>query len=414
MTAFPIPESFVDLTPVSDPLVDLPNQAALLRKVFEGADIVPLIQAELDKLHKDITDAAAYVSLSLLYQLAGQKENGLACLEAGLHYARMFRQPAEGATLKLLAICARGDLMTNTPVELLLEGLPVEVSRLYVDMLGDLPDSCPDHDVAIFAIGESDETRPALERLRGLSALWPKPMLNEPLAILDLSRDRLWRKLEGVPGLVVPPTARLTGGALMGVARGDRALEQALPDGAFPLIVRPVGSHAGQGLTRIDDAAALAAYVEQARLHLAYVSRFVDYASADGRWRKYRIAFIGGKPHLAHMAVGDHWMVHYLNAGMAESAEKRAEEAAAMAHFDEDFAARHAEAFAGLHERLGLDYFAIDCAELPDGQLLLFEADVSMIVHALDPVDVYPYKRPQMDKLFAAFEGLLRDRAAQA
>jgi hypothetical protein len=413
MTAFPIPEALEDLTPVTDPVVDLPNQAALLRKVFEGADIVPLIQAELDKLHKDITDAAAYVSLSLLYQLAGQKENGLACLDAGLHYARMFRQPAEGATLRLLAVCARGDLMTNTPIELLVEGLPIEVSRLYVDALGELPDCCPEHDVAIFAIGESDETRPALERLRGVSALWPTPMLNEPLAILDLSRDRLWRKLEGVPGLMIPPTARLTAGALMGVASGQRPLEQVLPGGAFPLIVRPVGSHAGHGLTKIDDAAALATCVEQARMPMAYVSNFIDYASADGRWRKYRIAFIGGRPYLAHMAIGDHWMVHYLNAGMAESAEKRAEEAAAMAHFDADFAVRHGAALAGLHERLGLDYFAIDCAELPDGQLLLFEADVSMIVHALDPVDLYPYKRPQMAKLFAAFEGYLRGRATR-
>jgi hypothetical protein len=301
--------------------------------------------------------------------------------------------------------------MTNTPIELLVEGLSIEVTRLYVDALGGLPDSCPDHDVAIFAIGESDQTRPALERLRGLSVLWPKPMLNEPLAILDLSRDRLWRKLHGVPGLVVPPTARLTGAALMGVVRGERPLEQVLSGGAFPVIVRPVGSHAGQGLERIDDAATLAAYVEQARLQMAYVSRFVDYASADGHWRKYRIAFIDGKPHLAHMAVGDHWMVHYLNAGMAESSDKRAEEAAAMANFDQDFAVRHAAAFAGLHERLGLDYFAIDCAELPDGQLLLFEADVSMIVHALDPQDVYPYKRPQMARLFAAFEARLREKA---
>jgi glutathione synthase/RimK-type ligase-like ATP-grasp enzyme len=181
-----------------------------------------------------------------------------------------------------------------------------------------------------------------------------------------------------------------------------------LPGGDYPLIVRPVGSHAGKGLEKIDSPEALAAYVIQSRLQTAYVSRFVDYASADGHWRKHRIAFIGGEPYLAHMAVGDHWMVHYLNAGMAESAEKRAEEAAAMAGFDAGFAARHAAAFAGLHERLGLDYFAIDCAETPDGRLLVFEADVSMIVHALDPEALYPYKRPQMTKVFAAFEDLLK------
>ena len=411
MTAFPMTESLDDLTPVTHPVVDLPIQAALLRQVFEGADIVPLIQAELDRLHHDLTDAAAYVSLSLLYQLTGDRENGLACLEAGLHYACLFRQPAPAGALRLLTICAQGDLMTNTPVELLLEGLPVQVTRLYVDEVGGLPEMIPEHDVALFAIGEAEQTRPALARLQALPQLWDRPLLNSPAAILDLSRDRLWRKLDGVPGLVIPPTVRIAGGALMGVARGDRALDSVLPGGAWPLIVRPVGSHAGKGLAKIDDAAALAAYIVDARLQTAYVSRFIDYAADDGRYRKYRIAFIGGAPYLAHMAVGDHWMVHYLNAGMAESAEKRAEEALAMAHFDEDFAVRHAAAFSGLVERLGLDYFAIDCAETKDGQLLLFEADVSMIVHALDPVDLYPYKRPQMARIFKAFEGLLRERA---
>ena len=46
------------------------------------------------------------------------------------------------------------------------------------------------------------------------------------------------------------------------------------------------------------------------------------------------------------MAVGDDWMVHYLNAGMATDPVKRAEEAAVMAGFDEGFAARHADALA--------------------------------------------------------------------
>ena len=405
MTAFPTAET------IDEPIIDLENQAALLRAVFEGADIAALIQERLNRLHADLTDAAAYVSLSLLYQLAGQKENGLACLEAGLHYARLYNQPVPGATLRLLLICAHGDLMANTPAELILEGLPVEVSRLYVDQLGGLPDAAPEHDIALMAIGESEESRAALERLRGLGPLWPKPMLNDSAAILDLARDRLWLKLDGVAGMVIPPTVRISGGALKTVARGERALAEVLPGGAYPLIVRPVGSHAGKGLERVEDGDALAAYLESAQPEFAYVSRFIDYASADGKYRKYRIAFLDGQPILAHMAIGDHWMVHYLNAGMAESAEKRAEEAAAMAGFDAGFGARHAAVFAELQARLGLDYFAIDCAETADGTLLLFEADVSMIIHALDPEDLYPYKRPAMARLFAAFEAMLRARS---
>ena len=187
-------------------------------------------------------------------------------------------------------------------------------------------------------------------------------------------------------------------------------LDALFPGWGFPIIVRPVGSHAGKGLERVDDPAALAAYLAEAPTELFYVSPFVDYASPDGRFRKYRVVLFDGRPYLAHMAVGDRWMVHYLNAGMDQDPAKRAEEAAAMDGFDQGFARRHAAALAAMHARLGLDLFAIDCAEAPDGSLLVFEADVAMVVHDLDPADLYPYKKPQMRRLFDAFEGFLRAR----
>jgi hypothetical protein len=96
-------------------------------------------------------------------------------------------------------------------------------------------------------------------------------------------------------------------------------------------------------------------------------------------------------------------MVHYLNAGMDRCADKRAEEALMMATFETGFASRHARAFEALNDAFQLDYFGIDCAETADGRLLLFEADVAMIVHDMDPVDLYPYKKPAMAKLFNGF-----------
>jgi hypothetical protein len=32
-----------------------------------------------------------------------------------------------------------------------------------------------------------------------------------------------------------------------------------------------------------------------------------------------------------------------------------------------------------------------------------------MIVHAMDSSTLYPYKRPQMEKVFAAFQAMLRN-----
>jgi hypothetical protein len=109
------------------------------------------------------------------------------------------------------------------------------------------------------------------------------------------------------------------------------------------------------------------------------------------------------------MAISDHWMIHYLNAGMMESAAKRTEEARFMAEFDRDFAVRHRAALAAIADRIGLDYVTMDCAETPDGRLLVFEAGNGMIVHAMDPPELFPYKEPQMRKVFGAFEAMLRN-----
>ena len=107
------------------------------------------------------------------------------------------------------------------------------------------------------------------------------------------------------------------------------------------------------------------------------------------------------------MAISSHWMIHYLNAGMAESADKRAEEARFMAGFEQEFAVRHRAALTAIHQAIGLDHLGIDCAESRDGRLLVFEIGPAMVAHAMDPVALYPYKPDTMQRLFAAFRALL-------
>src|SRR5262249_16882159 len=142
-------------------------------------------------------------------------------------------------------------------------------------------------------------------------------------------------------------------------------------------------------------------------------SRFVDYASADGLFRKYRIVFVEGRPYACHMAIADRWDIWYLNAGMSESASKRLEEQTFMRTFDAGFGRRHRAALAGMADCIGLEYFTIDCAENRRGELLIFEADNTAVVHNMDPPELYPYKPPQMRAIFAAFAEMLYRRAGQ-
>jgi hypothetical protein len=403
--------------PLIDPRfkpVEAIDPAVFIRMAFEGKELAPLIQERAGALGAGPGDASRLLELGVLFQLVGERDRALTCQRAALDLCRVYRHPTQNPPrLRVLALTTLGDLMANTPFELMVEGRDVEITKVYLDAARPWPLAIPDHDLAIMAISESEAVRPLLEQLKGIETRWPRPMINAASGVLDLARERLHARLDGATGLVIPPTALVTRRqALDAVQAAD--LGRLFDGAALPLIVRPSGSHAGKGLERIDDLGALAAYLETSDASRFYISPFVDYAGADGLYRKYRIGWFGGRAFLCHMAISSHWMVHYLNAGMAESPDKRAEEAAVMDRFDEDFAVRHAAAFEALHKRLGLDYFAVDCAEIADGSLLIFEADIAMIIHDLDPEALYPYKKRQMHKVFDAFEDFLHGVAGGA
>jgi len=300
-----------------------------------------------------------------------------------------------------------GDLMTNAPLEFLLEGSDVSLEMLYLEPGQALPPVLPEHDLVFVALGESERNRALLEQLGHIVPSWPCPVLNLPERIARTSREGAGALLAGAPGVVMPMSARVARADLDRVARAELAIGQLLEDGDFPVIVRPIDSHAGHGLARLDEPAAIAGYLDAMAEGEFHLARFVDYRSRDGLFRKYRVVLIDGRPYAGHMAISAHWMVHYLNADMLESAANRAEEARFMAHFDEDFACRHAAALRAIGERIGLDYLVIDCAETAGGELLVFEIDSGAVIHAMDPVDAFSYKQPQMRKVFDAFRALL-------
>lgn len=387
--------------------------AKLTKMGFDGADFAALWNSLVEEVQRNPAHAAALLDLSCIAQLTGDPQTGAALQSRALVQDVLSRSPcaAPAPGLKLLAFAAPTDIGGNTPIEFLLEGSDVELTTLYVAPGLPVPDPLPEHDVAIVTIPDSAETRPMLDAVEALLANWPRPVLNLPRAIKGIDRDRLYLALADVEGLEVPMTARVSRSELADIALSDVILKDVIADGAYPLIVRPAGSHAGVGLAKIDAPEGIEPYLAERGEDAFFVSRFLDYAGDDGLFRKCRIVFVDGRPYACHMAVCGEWKVWYLNADMAGSAEKRAEEARFMSRFDEEFAVRHAGALGEIAARIGLDYFQIDCAETRDGKLLVFEADIAAIVHNMDPADVFPYKAPQMRKVFAAFVAMLYKHA---
>jgi hypothetical protein len=383
--------------------------ARLTTMAFQGVDLRPLRDQLIGRLADGTAEAGEGLDLSLVVQLLGDKQTGMAIQAEVLASHQLYRSPcsSQQPKLRVLALAAAIDMGGNTPIEFLLENSAIELQTLYVVAGVDLPTPLPEHDVAIVIASDSEECIEALRKIDAMAPRWPRPLLNRPGFVRNLDRDKLHGLLRGIDGIEIPATYGVARAELMAIAQSPDDISNLAPDLKFPLIVRPRGSHAGVGLARIDDGAAMARYLSERNEEAFFVSRFVDYSSPDGLFRKYRVVLVDRKPYACHMAIADRWDIWYLNAGMTQSAEKRSEEARFMRDFDYGFAFRHRNALAAIAGRVGLDYFTIDCAENKDGELLIFEADNTAVVHNMDSPEVFPYKPPQMRKIFDAFAAML-------
>jgi hypothetical protein len=156
----------------------------------------------------------------------------------------------------------------------------------------------------------------------------------------------------------------------------------------------------------------LADYLGQTPYPDYYVSRYHDYRSADGYFRKYRFIFVDRKVYPYHLAIGHEWLLHYFSADMPHHAWMRAEEEAFLADFRQVFAAPLVDALEAIAAVLDLDYAGIDCSIAPDGSLLVFEANAAMLVHLTDSQDMYPYKHRYVPRIAEAIDEMVQRRLA--
>ena len=392
-----------------DAVVPFVGLAPFLRMNIAGEQLLPVGQQLLQLAQQRPDDANLWLNLSLALFCLDQRETALAVQAQALAMQRVYALPAaqQPARLRVLLLCVAGDLAANTPLDCLLEDSDIDLVFYYLTPGNPLAEPIPEHDVLMVAISEDDAHHDALAALEAPLATWPKPVINAPQHVPAVGREAACRLLADVPGLLIPPTLRASRAQLSAVADGTARLADSFPGCDFPLIVRPVGSHAGHDLEKVDDAAALADYLARVAAKELFIARFIDYRSGDGYFRKMRVALIDGVPYACHMGVSRHWMIHYLNAGMYEEEWKRQDEAKFMADFD-DFAQRHGAALRAIAERTQLAYVCVDCAQTVDGQLLMFEIDHAMVVHAMDTEAMFPYKQLHMRKVKEALRDYLR------
>jgi glutamate/tyrosine decarboxylase-like PLP-dependent enzyme len=305
-----------------------------------------------------------------------------------------------GAPVSLLLLVS--SVGGNIPTRYLLDDRVFQTHVLAPEFYrGDPP--LPPHQVVFNAIGDADLAAPALAAAQNVVALTGAPVINLPSAVLATGRADHAR-LGRLPGVVMPATVTLPRELL---AAANAAATVARHGFRFPLLVRTPGFHTGRHFLRAEGPEGLADAVAQLPGRELTVIEFLDARGAGGKTRKYRVMMIDGELYPLHVAISSHWKIHYFTAEMAERADHRAEDAAFLENMPGVLGPRAMRALGQIQAALGLDYAGIDFGLNAAGDVLLFEANATMVVNPPEPDERWAYRRLAVERIFAAVRRML-------
>ena len=258
----------------------------------------------------------------------------------------------------------------------------------------------PPYDVVFNIIGDPDFSSPTDAFAAEFARSCERRVLNAPERIGATRRDALPCLLADIEGLLIPKAARLDSSVAGGcdLVAWTRALGL-----EPPLLVRPIGSHGGQGLTLIRTREALQDLDPAGGL---YATEFCDFRSADGLYRKYRTIFVDRRPYPYHLAISDHWLVHYETSDTRADPVRLREELAFLREPEASLGPTAFAAIAAIGRRLDLDYAGVDFGVLPDGRVVVFEANATMLVHP-ETEAALVHKNPYVERITSAFQALV-------
>ena len=327
------------------------------------------------------------------------------CREAAQRQGVLVK-PCTGPQRRARVLLLGGAGMCNTPTRYLFGNDRYETVTVNVivpegpaDDTGIPLDEVPACDLVFNAIADADRGAPFIAAAGDFCRAFARPVLNPPERIAATRRDLVSARLADIPGLVVPTTKRVTRAELERLAATDEAF-------AGPTLVRPAGSHGGHDLKKLLRTDELAAYLGATPFRDYYLTDFVDYRSADGYYRKYRLIFVDREVYPYHLAIASDWLLHYWRADMRE-ARWREEEAAFLADLRTAIPGALAEAVREVARRLDLDYGGMDCAITQAGKVLLFEANATMLVHLDDSAEDFAYKHRHVPIIAAAIDKMV-------
>lgn len=299
----------------------------------------------------------------------------------------------------LMLVAARGG---NIPTQLWVNDRLFTVSAIYAEFY-DASLVLPPHALIVNTIGDADLCDLALTRAEEIVTRSTAPVINRPASVRLTGRIETARRLAGIDGVIAPTTRALAASAAL---RAD--------DLRYPLLLRRPGFHNGQHFVYVENHASLAPAVASLKSDDLLVIQYLDARGADGMARKYRVLFVDGVAYPVHLAISADWKVHYATSGMAQNAAYRSEEQRFLDNMPAVLGPRAMAALDRICAALGLEYAGIDFALAPDGSVLLFEANATMIVFPPSADPMWDYRRRAISNVLAAATQMLQRHASGA
>jgi tetratricopeptide (TPR) repeat protein len=295
----------------------------------------------------------------------------------------------------------------NIPTASFLDDCTFLTSVIVTDYL-DPSIPLPPHQLIFNAIGDADLCEPALEAAARLIARTTTPVINDPRAVMKTGRISNARLLRAIPGVKTPRTIAM---ARDNLARPDGAISIANQEFTFPLLLRSPGYHTGRNFILVETAAELSAAAAGLPGEDLLMIEYLDARGKDGNARKYRVMMIGDHIYPLHLAISKKWKVHYFTSDMADKPDHRLEEQRFLGDMPAVLGHKAIAALERIKVVLGLDYAGIDFGIGPDGELLLFEANATMVIAPPDPDERWEYRRAAIGKILDAVVAMIMQKS---
>jgi tetratricopeptide (TPR) repeat protein len=347
----------------------------------------------------------AHQNLAAICQATGRAEEARKHRDAAYRRQSVFIEAAGRPRFTVLMLTTADG--GNVPTKFLFPRDRCTVIKWFIEYANQDQDPClPPYDLVFNGIGDPDAAGPTTAPVERFLPHCGRPVVNAPARVARTRRDRLPSLLDGIPNIVMPPVWRLSAASFPHEEFPPSAPSSAMQ---FPILLRSAGSHGGQSVALVESPAALAAIHPNGDAAL-YATRFWPYRSADGYHRKYRMIYVGRTPYPYHLAISQHWLVHYVTADMLSDSAKCNEEKAFLEDPDGVLGTPAMDAIRAIGDRLDLDFAGIDFSILPDGRVLVFEANATMLVHPENEPGPFAYRNPAVHGILDAFEMMVASR----